>query len=69
MSLKVSFSVSGVDTPVPPTTEFPAPPRVGDIIEYINKDRNTVSKVTAVRYVIGKGELQVVVTLDEVSTQ
>ena len=69
MSLKVSFCVSGVDTPVPPTTEFPAPPSVGDIIEYINNDRNTVSEVTAVRYVIGKGELQAVVTLDEVSTE
>ena len=65
MSIKVSFAVSGTETPLPPTTEFPAPPRVGDTIEFINNDRNTVSKVTAVRYVIGKGELQAVATLEE----
>ena len=53
---------------VPPETisiASEALPNVGDTIEYINNDRNTISEVTHIRYVIKRDEVYVVVTLTE----
>ena len=69
MSIKTTFETFGTETPHPPTVVLPTPPQIGDEFEYINNDRNTISTVKHIRYIIKSDEVSLLVTLQEKETE
>jgi hypothetical protein len=66
--MKIRFEVSGTSSPLPPDIQLPTAPNTGDQFEYLNSDRNTLSEVTRLRYVIGNGEPYLLVSLTEIES-